>query len=138
VVGDSYRVRILAPFLRPFHFWFRHLQAAHRDARSPDCRRPKVNPYLRSHKREVLRGLPAVTFAPGTSTIEPGITPKSAVTLRWRTFHDAADQAGLSRRYGGIHFRAADLVGRATGNMAAMNAWAKSLTYFDGRMERER
>jgi hypothetical protein len=33
---------------------------------------------------------------------------------------------------------AADLVGRATGNMAAMNSWAKSLKYFDGRMERER
>ena len=80
----------------------------------------------------------SVTFAPGVSTIEPGITPTSAVTLRWRTFHDAADQAGISRRYGGIHFRAADLVGRATGSMAAMNAWAKSLTYFDGRMERER
>jgi len=60
------------------------------------------------------------------------------VTLRWTTFHDAADQAGISRRYGGIHFRTADLVGRATGNMVAMNAWAKSLAYFDGRMGRER
>jgi hypothetical protein len=80
----------------------------------------------------------SVTFAPGTSTVEPGITPTSAVTLRWTTFHDAADQAGISRRYGGIHFRTADLVGRATGNMAAINAWAKSLTYFDGRMGRER
>ena len=80
----------------------------------------------------------SVTFAPGTSVIEPRITPASAVTLRWRTFHDAANQAGISRRYGGIHFRAADLVGRATGNMAAMNAWEKSLAYFDGRMERER
>jgi hypothetical protein len=79
----------------------------------------------------------SVTFAPGTSTIEPGITPKSAVTLRWRTFHDAADQAGLSRRYGGIHFRAADLVGRITGNMVAVNAWAKALTYFGSRAVQE-
>ena len=31
-----------------------------------------------------------------------------------------------------------DLVGRATGNRAAMNAWAKSLIYFEGRRERER
>jgi hypothetical protein len=80
----------------------------------------------------------SVSFAPGTSTVEPGTTPASTVTLRWTTFHDAADQAGISRRYGGIHFRTADLVGRATGNMVAMNAWAKSLAYFDGRMGRER
>ena len=80
----------------------------------------------------------SVTFVTGTSIIEPGITPTSAVTLHWATFHDAANQAGISRRYGGIHFRTADLVGRAVGNMAAMNAWTKSLKYFDGRMERER
>ena len=80
----------------------------------------------------------SVTFASGTSIIEPGMTPKSAVTLRWMTFHDAANQAGISRRYGGIHFRTADLVGRATGNMAAMNAWGKSMTYFEGGMQTER
>jgi hypothetical protein len=78
----------------------------------------------------------SVTFAPGTSTIEPGITPQSAVTLRWKTFHDAADQAGLSRRYGGIHFRAADLVGRAIGKTVAANAWAKATAYFSGTGKR--
>ena len=78
----------------------------------------------------------SVTFAPGTSTIEPGITPQSAVTLRWKTFHDAADQAGLSRRYGGIHFRAADLVGRAIGKTVAANAWAKATAYFNGTGKR--
>jgi vanadium-dependent haloperoxidase-like protein len=74
----------------------------------------------------------SVTFAPGTSKIEPGITPQSAITLRWKTFHDAANEAGLSRRYGGIHFRAADLVGRAIGNTVAANAWAKATAYFNG------
>jgi hypothetical protein len=78
----------------------------------------------------------SVTFAPGTSTIEPGITPQSAVTLRWKTFHDAADQAGLSRRYGGIHFRAADLVGRAIGKTVAAIAWAKATAYFSGTGKR--
>ena len=80
----------------------------------------------------------SVTLAPGTSIIEPGITPASAVTLHWKTFHDAANQAGISRRYGGIHFRAGDLVGRAVGNGVAINAWAKSLRYFNGRAGRER
>ena len=79
----------------------------------------------------------SVTFAPGSSFVEPGITPASSVTLHWKTFHDAANQAGLSRRYGGIHFRAADLVGRATGDMVAVIAWAKALEFFGGRGERE-
>src|SRR5438552_16473519 len=37
---------------------------------------------------------------PGSSQIEPGITPKLAVVLLWPTLSSAADQAGLSRRYG--------------------------------------
>jgi hypothetical protein len=59
------------------------------------------------------------------------------VTLHWRTFHDAANQAGISRRYGGIHFRAADLVGRATGDMAAAMAWARALELFGDKTEQK-
>src|SRR5579862_1438109 len=80
----------------------------------------------------------SVTFTAGSSTIEPGVTPKSAITLRWRTFHDAANQAGVSRRYGGIHFRTADLVGRATGDLVAAIAWTKAMTYFEGGKQPER
>jgi len=54
------------------------------------------------------------------------------VTLYWRTFTDAADQAGLSRRYGGIHFEQGDLDGRAAGRQVADRAWAKARSYFDG------
>jgi len=55
------------------------------------------------------------TQAPGTSNVEPGLTPQNPVTLCWHTFKDAADQAGLSRRYGGIHFIPGDLTGRQIG-----------------------
>jgi hypothetical protein len=55
------------------------------------------------------------TQAPGTSRVEPGLTPQNPVTLCWNTFKDAADQAGLSRRYGGIHFIPGDLTGREIG-----------------------
>lgn len=79
----------------------------------------------------------SVTFVPGSSVIEPGMTPKSAVTLHWSTFHDAADQAGISRRYGGIHFKAADLIGRATGDMVAANTWSKALELFGDSTERK-
>jgi hypothetical protein len=54
------------------------------------------------------------------------------VTLSWATFADAADQAGISRRYGGIHFLRGDLDGRATGRQAAAAAWAQARAYWNG------
>ena len=74
----------------------------------------------------------SVTFSPGSSKIEPGVTPARGITLHWATFSDAADEAGMSRRYGGIHFKAADLAGRALGRIVAAQAWAKAQAYFDG------
>jgi hypothetical protein len=74
----------------------------------------------------------SVTFSPGTSRVEPGTVPARELNLAWRTFSVAADQAGISRRYGGIHFEQGDLDGRATGRAAAANAWTKALTYFNG------
>jgi hypothetical protein len=74
----------------------------------------------------------SVTFAAGSSTIEPGITPASAVTLSWNTFTDAANEAGISRRYGGIHFKAGDFVGRAVGDLVGLQAWIKACAYFNG------
>jgi hypothetical protein len=76
-----------------------------------------------------------VTFAAGSSTIEPGITPKAPVTLRWARFHDAANEAGISRRYGGIHFRLGDFVGRATGDAVGLQAWRKAQSYFEGKAQ---
>jgi hypothetical protein len=74
----------------------------------------------------------SVTFAPGSSSVEPGVVPKTRITLTWDTFTDAANQAGLSRRYGGIHFKAADLVGRAVGRLVGAETWSKAQTYFNG------
>jgi hypothetical protein len=74
----------------------------------------------------------SVTFDAGSSTVEPGAIPASAITLYWPTFTDAANQAGISRRYGGIHFETGDLVGRATGRLVAAKAWVKALRYFRG------
>jgi hypothetical protein len=74
----------------------------------------------------------AVTFPAGSSKIEPGATPSTPVTLRWKTFTEAADQAGISRRYGGIHFKAADLAGRAVGRRVARQAWTKAANLWTG------
>jgi hypothetical protein len=73
----------------------------------------------------------SVTFQPGSSVVEP-CTPKQAVTLSWATFSEAADQAGISRRYGGIHFPEGDLDARAAGRLVGAQAWQKALTFFNG------
>lgn len=74
----------------------------------------------------------SVTLPAGSSKIEPGLTPAQPITLNYATFSDAADEAGMSRRYGGIHFRRADLDGRLLGRLAAAKAWSKAQSYFDG------
>ena len=58
--------------------------------------------------------------------------PRADVTLQWATYFDAADQAGLSRLYGGIHIRADDLAGRVMGAAIGQAAWAEAQRYFRG------
>jgi hypothetical protein len=72
------------------------------------------------------------TFNAGASRIEPGTVPAQDVVLSWTTFSEAADQAGLSRRYGGIHFAQADLQSRQMGRLIGAQAWNKALRYFEG------
>jgi hypothetical protein len=74
----------------------------------------------------------SATFPAGSSRIEPGLTPSAPITLTWRTLSEAAAQAGLSRRYGGIHFESGDLAGRTLGRRVARLVWAKSRQLFDG------
>jgi hypothetical protein len=76
----------------------------------------------------------SVTILPGSSLIEPGLTPSTPVTLAWQTFSDAADQAGLSRRYGGIHFEKDDWDGRALGRRVGGDVWHMAKTYIEGGM----
>jgi len=75
----------------------------------------------------------SVTFRAGSSKFEAGAVPDSDLTLRWATFSEAANQAGMSRRFGGIHFEQGDLDGRAAGRAVARLAWAKALAYISAR-----
>jgi hypothetical protein len=68
----------------------------------------------------------------GTSRVEPGLVPAQDVTLSWATFTDAMDEAGLSRRYGGIHFEAADLISRDVGTRVGDLVWEKATRYWNG------
>jgi hypothetical protein len=73
----------------------------------------------------------SVTFPAGSSKFEPGAVPASDLTIKWATFKDAADQAGMSRRYGGIHFEQGDIDGRRAGRLVAQQAWIKATNYFN-------
>jgi hypothetical protein len=63
-------------------------------------------------------------------TFEQG--PSQTIQLQWGTYYDAADQAGLSRLWGGIHVSADDLAGRLAGSQCGIGAWALASKYFDG------
>jgi hypothetical protein len=43
------------------------------------------------------------TVPRGASTVEPGVAPAAPITLVFRAWDEMADQAGMSRLYGGIH-----------------------------------
>ena len=58
--------------------------------------------------------------------------PRDDTGFRFTSFTDAADQAGWSRRYGGIHFEDGDLNGRTLGHQIGKAVWAKALTFFHG------
>jgi hypothetical protein len=58
--------------------------------------------------------------------------PTEDVTIEWATYYDAADQAGISRLYMGIHIAADDVEGRRVGAEVGTTAWARAQEFFDG------
>jgi hypothetical protein len=75
-------------------------------------------------------GLAEWTVAAGELVHEAG--PSHDVTLEWGTYFDAADEAGISRLYGGIHISPDDFEGRRLGATCGKAAWALAQRYFDG------
>jgi hypothetical protein len=58
--------------------------------------------------------------------------PSRDVRLQWATYYDAADQAGMSRVYGGIHPTVDDFTGRRMGSQCGKDAWALAQRYYEG------
>jgi hypothetical protein len=67
----------------------------------------------------------------GCSGIEKSSLPKQDITLEWGSFTEAAEQAGMSRLYGGIHFNKANQDGQQLGKDIGKAAWDKAQTYFN-------
>jgi hypothetical protein len=66
----------------------------------------------------------------GALKIEHG--PSRDVTLQWATYFDAADAAGTSRLWMGIHVPPDDFMGRRVGAQCGKEAWALARRYFEG------
>ena len=87
---------------------------------------------------EILTAITGSPFFPGgvgaytvnSLAFEKG--PTQPVQLQYATYYDAADLAGLSRIWGGIHPPVDNLVGRKVGAEAGRGVWAIASKYFDG------
>jgi hypothetical protein len=75
-------------------------------------------------------GLASATKLAGELDVEEG--PTEDVQLQWASYYDAADQAGISRLYGGIHIPADDFGGRKMGSLCGIEAWEQANRYYDG------
>lgn len=87
---------------------------------------------------EVLTELTGSPFFPGGMgthkvgfrTLGHEVGPTVEFTLQWATYRDAADEAGVSRIYGGIHVRADDLAGREMGARVGLVAVERARSLF--------
>jgi hypothetical protein len=75
-------------------------------------------------------GYASYLFEPGYLFNELG--PSAPVRLGWASYFDAADQAGQSRIWGGIHVSPDDFDGRRIGARVGASAIALAQSYFDG------
>jgi hypothetical protein len=75
-------------------------------------------------------GLYEVPVPRGALKIEQG--PSRDVTLQWATYFDAADAAGTSRLWMGIHVPPDDFEGRRVGAQCGKEAWLLAKRYFEG------
>jgi hypothetical protein len=75
-------------------------------------------------------GVSGYTIKAGALKFEKG--PTTDIRLEWATYDDAADQAGRSRLWGGIHVAADDLTGREVGSQCGQAAWKTAQQYYDG------
>lgn len=80
-------------------------------------------------------GMGSYSF-PANSSLVHERGPSQTVQLQWATYFDAADQAGLSRLWGGIHPPADDFAGRRAGSIAGKAAWELARRYWDGSVSK--
>jgi hypothetical protein len=94
---------------------------------------------------EVLTAMTGDPFFPGgfgsytaqQASLDFEYGPSEDIVLEWGTYYDAADEAGISRLYGGIHVAPDDGPGRIMGSKVGKTAFALAKKYFDGSITNE-
>jgi len=76
-------------------------------------------------------GLGEMTFAMN-DFLDFELGPEGDVTLQWAKYNDAADEAGISRLWGGIHVPPDDFAGRIMGSQIGIEAYHRAQFYFGG------
>jgi hypothetical protein len=89
---------------------------------------------------EVLTGFTGSSYFPGglyewrvpagSFGVETG--PSEDLAMQWATYFDAADAAGISRLYMGIHVSPDDFGGRKVGLRCGQDAWKLAQQFFNG------
>ena len=78
-------------------------------------------------------GVSGYTIKAGSLKFEVG--PTTDIRLEWATYYDAADQAGQSRLWGGIHVQVDDFTGRRVGSECGKAAWTIAQRYYSGAIQ---
>jgi len=94
---------------------------------------------------EIMTLMTGTSFFPGgifNHTIPAGglgfeAGPTTDITLQWATYYDAADEAGESRLYGGIHVSPDDGPGRIMGSKIGQAVFSHALKYWNGSILEE-
>ncbi len=87
---------------------------------------------------EVMTSFTGSKYYPGgigkypVTTLANEKGPSAPFSLTYATYYDAADGAGLSRIYGGIHPPIDNIGGRRVGEMTGKGVWETARKYFDG------
>jgi hypothetical protein len=79
----------------------------------------------------------SATVAKGSSFVEPATdtqvgVPAADQVLTWARFEDAANEAGISRRYGGIHWQFGDTSARDNGKKTGEGAFSLAKKLWEG------
>ena len=71
------------------------------------------------------------------NSMQIDLGPSADVDLQWCTYYDAADQAGQSRRWGGIHPSEDDYPSRVMGAKVGIDAYVLAEKYWTGTIVNE-
>jgi hypothetical protein len=107
---------------------------------------PAFAAYLSGHSTfsraaaEIMAAMTGTEYFPGglgeytitVDALEFESGPDTDLVLQWATYYDAADEAGLSRLYGGIHVAPDDGPARIMGSMIGIDAYNLASQYYDG------